>query len=174
VDDFPTDAYLRAARLFADVSQRELAEAAGLSPWVVARLESEPQHARVQTFARALDACGLRLSVTVVKGGSYEFASECIPADGERRDRSGRRFPAHLDVRPARLGWWGSGWPMFQGREPEFTFDRARWRRDERRERMVKQYFEQWDAAEAQRDAAEAQRDAAEAQREGETKSDPG
>ncbi|MGH8890402.1 MAG: helix-turn-helix domain-containing protein [Acidothermaceae bacterium] len=141
MDDFQTDAYLRAARLHADFSQRELAEAAGLSPWVIARLESEPAHARVQHLDRALQACGLRLAVFV--GDSYEFASESIASDGEPRDRSGRRFPAHLDVRAARFGWWGDGWPMFQGREPQFTFDRARWRRDARRERMVRDYLEQ-------------------------------
>ena len=32
---------------------------------------------------------------------------------------------------------------MFQTREPEFTFDRARWRRDARRKGMVREYLEQ-------------------------------
>lgn len=164
VDDFPTDAYLRAARAFADFSQRELAQASGLPPWLIARLESEPRLARVQTFARALDACGLRLAVTY--RDSYEFASEYIPVDGERRDRAGRRFPAHLDVRPAQLGWWGSGWPMFQGKEPTFTFDRARWRRDMLREDMVKQYAKLRAAEEAQRQTDQAQRQTDQTQRQ--------
>jgi hypothetical protein len=54
-------------------------------------------------------------------------------ADIEARDRGGRRYPAHLDVRLAADGWWGSMWPMFYGREPEYTFDRNRYRRDQLR-----------------------------------------
>jgi hypothetical protein len=158
VEDFPADDYLRSARAFADFSQRDLARAAGLPPWVIARIESEPQHARVQPFARALDACSMRLAV--IHGDSYELPSGDLQHYGDRRDRAGRRFPAHLDVRPAALGWWGSGWPMFQGREPEFTFDRARWRRDDLRDETAKWYYAQRVAEEAQREAEEAQREA--------------
>ena len=64
--------------------------------------------------------------------------------DGER-DRAGRRYPAHLDVRPVtRFGtWWGDwqllstlvekAWYLSPRQRPEHTFDLARWRRDERR-----------------------------------------
>jgi hypothetical protein len=51
------------------------------------------------------------------------------------KDRARRRFPAHLDVRAGSDGWWGDGWPMFDGKTPTHTFDRNRGWRDWRRER---------------------------------------
>jgi transcriptional regulator with XRE-family HTH domain len=125
--DFPIDRYLRAARRLADLSQRELAEKAGLTQSVVARAEHSPHLARLDQVARLLETAGLRLLVIDNEGREF------VPEDEEaanRRDRGYRRYPAHLDVRPGTDGWWGEGWPMFFGKRPQYTFDRVRWRRD--------------------------------------------
>jgi transcriptional regulator with XRE-family HTH domain len=129
--DFPTDRYLRAARALADLSQRELAEKAGLTQSVVARAEHSPHLARVGQFARLLETAGLRL--LVLDNDGREFAPEVEEA-ASRRDRGYRRYPAHLDVRPGSERWWGREWPMFFGKTPKYTFDRARWRRNMERE----------------------------------------
>jgi len=63
-----------------------------------------------------------------------------------KRDRGGRRYPAHLDVRTT--GQWGDWWgdipfstyanPRDAPRQrPERTFDRARWARNWRRDRIA-------------------------------------
>jgi transcriptional regulator with XRE-family HTH domain len=130
VTAFPADRYLRAARHQADLSQRELAAKAGLPQSTVARIERTPSQAKVDDVAILLGAMGLR--VVVVDHDGVEFTPEA-EADAGLTDRAGRRFPAHLDVRPGTEGWWGSGWPMFEGKTPAYTFDRARHSRDWRR-----------------------------------------
>jgi transcriptional regulator with XRE-family HTH domain len=134
--DFPTDRYLRAARALADLSQRELAEKAGLTQSAVARAEHSPHLAQVGQFARLLETAGLRL--LVVDNEGREFAPEGEEAPN-RRDRGYRRYPAHLDIRPGTEHWWGEGWPMFVGKTPKYTFDRVRWRRNMEREWAKKQ-----------------------------------
>jgi transcriptional regulator with XRE-family HTH domain len=127
---FPADRYLRAARHRADLSQRELAEKAGMSQSAVARIEHSLEKAKATHLAHLLEAAGLRLVVVDSDGNPIDPQDE---ADANRRDRSGRRYPAHLDVRPGTEYWWGEGWPMFDGKRPEYTFDRARHRRNWRR-----------------------------------------
>ena len=68
-----------------------------------------------------------------------------IASTREPLDRAGRRYPAHLDVRPVTTfgTWWGDWqllstlaekvWYLSPRQRPEHTFDLARWRRDERR-----------------------------------------
>lgn len=104
VSEFPADRLLRAARHWADFSQRELAERTGLTQSIVARVESAPELARVQQFATLLEATGFRL--TVVDRDDVELAPESVE-DAARRNQGGRRFPAHLDIRPGKQGWWG-------------------------------------------------------------------
>jgi transcriptional regulator with XRE-family HTH domain len=135
MDAFPVDRYLRAARRNADVSQRELARRAGLPHQIAAKVEHSPALARVCDVATLLEAVGLHL--VVLDDDGREFAPE--PEQRNRlKDRGARRFPAHLDVRAAREGWWGDGWPMFFGKVPDYTFDRSRglrdWRRRQREE----------------------------------------
>ena len=113
------------------MSQLELAEKARLTQAVVARVERSPHLARVGQLARLLETAGLHLIVVDSEG--REFAPEG-DADANRRDRGHRRYPAHLDVRPGTEHWWGREWPMFWGKTPKYTFDRARWRRDIERE----------------------------------------
>ncbi|MGH8893161.1 MAG: anthranilate synthase component I [Actinomycetes bacterium] len=130
---------VRAVRRRGDLSQRELARAAGVSPRALAAIEAgETTHSSFLIIARlvnaagcdviAVDADGLRVPETV----------------GGLLDRGNRFFPAHLDVRPVeRFGdWWGD-WPLLSTRarsiwdsaprqRPEHTFDLSRWRRDGR------------------------------------------
>src|SRR5450432_3383581 len=132
VEDFPVDRYLRAARRHADQSQREMALRAGVTHQFVARVECNPSMTRVADFDRLLEAAGLHL--IVVDDDGREFAPEA-DQEGARKDRGRRRYPPHLDVRPGKDNWWGDGWPMFQRKTPEHTFDRSRSFRDWRRER---------------------------------------
>ena len=135
MSDFAADRYMRAARAVADLSQRELAMRAGMSHSVVAKTEHTPQYARVEQFARLLEAAGLHL--IVVDDAGREVDPESIEQT-KRVDRGRRRFPAHLDVRAGKEDWWGDGWPMFAGKTPEYTFDRSRWYRDWRRARKAR------------------------------------
>jgi HTH-type transcriptional regulator/antitoxin HipB len=111
---------LRRIRRRADLSQRELAAAAGLSPAAVARAEAGTRDLPVRALAHAAQLAGLRLALLDRDG------VECpgMTADGAR-DRGGRRFPAHLDTRYGDEGWWYDAHRY--GRErPWFTFDRDR------------------------------------------------
>ena len=132
VESFPADRYVRAARRFADLSQREMALRAAVARHIVVTAEGDPRLTRVADLARLLEAAGLHL--IVVDEDGREFASEA-EQEAARKDRGRHRYPAHLDVRPGKADWWGDGWPMFEGRTPEHTFDRSRPIRDWRRER---------------------------------------
>jgi anthranilate synthase component 1 len=131
---------LRAARRFADLSQRELAEMAGTSRRTVERAEGpDAAGLTVGMLIRLLAAAaGCRLAA-VSTDGHLLTAAEAE----DLRDRGGRHYPAHLDVRrPGRMGEWWGDWPysvwlipeLAPRQRPDHTFDRARWRRDRRRE----------------------------------------
>jgi transcriptional regulator with XRE-family HTH domain len=123
--NYPVAAFVRTLRRIADLSQREIADRCGLPRQAIATMETRPDLARVERFDRLVGVAGLRLVIVDREGRVVE------PDDDLRvRDRGGRHYPAHLDVRPASEGWWGSSWPMFYGREPEYTFDRNRRARD--------------------------------------------
>ncbi len=146
---------LRLVRHCADLSQRELAERAGLSPRSVARIESGATAApRLTTVQTLLGAAGFDLGLSPGTRATRATRATTDTTDttdvedsgSEAVDRAGRRFPAHLDVRPVdRFGsWWGdwgmlstrspSIWHLAPRRRPKHTFDRLRWRRDARRE----------------------------------------
>jgi transcriptional regulator with XRE-family HTH domain len=131
---FPADRYLRAARHRADLSQRELADKAGVPQSTVARVERLPGKATVSSVSILLAATGLRLAVLDEHGTELNPEDE---DDADRRDRGYRRYPAHLDLRPGDDHWWGYGWPMFDGKEPQYTFDRDRHSRDWRRQQKA-------------------------------------
>jgi transcriptional regulator with XRE-family HTH domain len=136
MNEYPVDRYLRAGRAAADLSQRELAQRAGVAPHVVVAAESDPRRAHVHDFVRLLRSLGLALQIVDADGQVFEPESE----DKARlTDRGRRRFPAHLDVRPTEEGWWGDGWPMFFGKVPTHTFDRSRELRDWRRHKQQRQ-----------------------------------
>jgi hypothetical protein len=56
-------------------------------------------------------------------------------ADVAVRDEAGRRYPAHLDVRHGDDGWWYAA-HRYGRATPWYTFDRARWSRDQIRDRV--------------------------------------
>jgi glycine hydroxymethyltransferase len=138
-DDDPGTAarLIRAARRRADLSQRQLASRSGVPHSAVSRIETGSTAApRVDTIVKLLRAADHHLAA--VPG------QEPTDTDGtvEPRDRAGRRYPSHLDVRPVdRFGSWWGDWTMLgtrapflwneaPRRRPEHTFDLARWRRD--------------------------------------------
>src|SRR4051794_12058442 len=92
---------LRRIRRLADMSQRELGQACGVSQAVVAQAESGRRDLKVGTLAAAAALAGLRL--TLVNGDDVEV--QPMSPEGVR-DRGRRRFPAHLDTRRAGAGHW--------------------------------------------------------------------
>lgn len=90
---FDVGGLLAQVRRHADLSQRELAQLAGMSQSSVAGYESGGQVPRLQALLRLLGAAGLRLAVLDGEG------AEVRPFDSRAaRDNAGRRFPAHLDA----------------------------------------------------------------------------
>ncbi|MFT4210296.1 MAG: helix-turn-helix domain-containing protein [Microbacterium sp.] len=84
--------YVRRARRQADLSQRELATAVGVSQSAISRIE-QGGAVEVTTFAQILATAGLRIAVVDPHGQD----TSPMPAD-VFHDRAGRRMPAHLDV----------------------------------------------------------------------------
>jgi transcriptional regulator with XRE-family HTH domain len=130
---------LRQLRRRADVSQRDLAVRSGVPQATIARIESgatpNPSFRQVETLVRA---AGARVHVDAQ---GCEIAAGPTPPTAVR-DRAGRRYPAHLDIREVRGpgDWWGSCsicCPVVDlqpwGELPAVTFDRNRAVRDERR-----------------------------------------
>src|SRR5688500_4668328 len=102
-------AMLRAARRHADLSQRDLAEMAGTSRRTVERAEgSDASAITVGTLPRLLAAAaGCRLAAVTTEGTLLGVVEAEV-----LRDRGGRHYPAHLDVRrPGRMGEWWGDWP---------------------------------------------------------------
>ena len=86
------------ARRQADLSQRELAEAVGVSHSTIARIEAGHLDPSVDLFGRIIAIGGLRVAVVDDVG----VEARPVPEDVVR-DNAGRRFPAHLDVQPPDL-----------------------------------------------------------------------
>ena len=86
---------IRRVRRAADLSQRELAAVAGVSPARIARIETGAASVSVGLFQTLLAAAGLHLAV--LDGDGKEVAP--MRADG-LRNAAGSRFPAHLDPEP--------------------------------------------------------------------------
>lgn len=86
---------IRRVRRTADLSQAELARLIGVDQSTVARWENRLAQPRVDTFQRILGLAGLDLLVHD-QGQPVRPMREDTP-----RDRAGRRWPAHLDVRDA-------------------------------------------------------------------------
>ena len=84
---------LRAARRQADLSQRELATLSGVPASTIAAVETG-RDVRVTVFDRLLTLCGWELCVLDSGGHRVDALTDNGP-----RDRAGRRYPAHLDVR---------------------------------------------------------------------------
>ena len=90
---FDLSGALRRIRRRADLSQRQLAAACGLSQSAVAQAESGRRDLPVGALVRAAEQAGLRLAL-------LDDAGQEVPgmSPGAVRDSYGRRFPAHLDT----------------------------------------------------------------------------
>lgn len=115
-------ATVRAGRAHLEVSQRELAERAGLSQPVIARLESDAGDPKLSTVITVLSAVGARLTIP------YPAAPTRMRGE-YARDEAGRRLPAHL--RPYRLraphSWWPGVTQILMWRhEPKWSYRRRR------------------------------------------------
>jgi len=121
-------ALLRAARRAADLSQRQLAERAGVPASSIGGIESGRRQVTLGGAERLLGACGWRLVVVDTEGRPV------TPPVDDRRDRGGRQYPAHLDVRETgpHGDWWGDRWPGVYGVPPRpvHTFHLHRGSRD--------------------------------------------
>ncbi|WP_034509420.1 helix-turn-helix transcriptional regulator [Blastococcus sp. URHD0036] len=115
---------LRRIRRTADLSQRDLAAALGVSKSAVGAAEAGTGRLDLRTLTRAAALAGLRLAL--VDGEGREVRAM---ADDAVRDSAGRRFPAHLDTRLSDDGWW-HGPERYSRRQPTYSFDRDRRRRD--------------------------------------------
>lgn len=120
---------LRRIRRLADLSQRELATAVGVSRAAIGHAEAGRRDLPASVLARAAGLAGLRLALLDLQG--REVAGM---ADGSVRDMVGRRFPAHLDTRHSDDDWW-HGEERRSRPQPWYTFDRERSYRDGERQR---------------------------------------
>jgi len=129
-DGFPVSGFVRRVRRIADLSQRELALASGVSQAAVSRIEAGAQVPSLRVLLRILAVAGLRIAVV------DDDRRIVLPmADwGDTRDGAERRYPAHLDtiLDPVRGEWWGDVYGFV--RPPE-TFWRDRDARDRQRAR---------------------------------------
>ncbi len=98
-------ALLRAARGMRKVSQRRLAELAGVPRSTVDRIEAGVSDPRVGTLTALLCAIGYELAICSHPG-------RLLRVDPDREalvDYAGRHFPPHWEVEPVRSydSWWG-------------------------------------------------------------------
>jgi transcriptional regulator with XRE-family HTH domain len=120
---------IRAARRARKVSQRELAELAGLPRATIGRIEAGRVEPRLRTVVELLAALGYELVIADRHNRMLELDDE----HDRLRDRGGRRFPAHLKAFKTpdyfdinRSDWWGwdrISWPFGVGEPPpEYTY----------------------------------------------------
>jgi transcriptional regulator with XRE-family HTH domain len=127
---FPFSGIVRRARRIADLSQRELATAAGISQATVSRIEAETLTPSVALLLRLLGAAELWLVVVDQKG---QVVLPMVDMD-DALDGAERRYPSHLDtiLDPEPGEWWADQYGLM--RPPE-TFYRDRLHRDMQRAR---------------------------------------
>jgi transcriptional regulator with XRE-family HTH domain len=131
--------YVRQARRRADMSQRELARAAGIHASTVGRIEAGELTPSLRIFRKILGIGGMMLAVVDTLGRVVPPMQDWVSA----RDGAERRYPSHLDtiLDPLPGEWWGDTYGL--ARPPE-TFYRDRRRRDAQRKRS------QWEVRVAQ------------------------
>jgi transcriptional regulator with XRE-family HTH domain len=128
VSSFDLSGALRRIRRTADMSQRELAAACGVSAGALAKAEARRRDLSVDVLRRAAAVAGLRLAL-------LDAAGQEVPgmAEGTVRDGAGRHFPAHLDTRHGDIAWW-HGPERYSRQPPRYTYDRDRGLRDAERQ----------------------------------------
>lgn len=131
-DRFPFEGIVRRTRRIADMSQRELARAAGTSHTTIGRIESGTLVPAFDLLRRILAVAQLWL-VVVDAEGHVVLPMRDLP---DTRDGAERRYPSHLDtiLDPESGEWWADIYGLY--RPPE-TFWRSRAWRDMRRKRSV-------------------------------------
>lgn len=147
---------IRGLRRRADLSQRQLADRAGVPQPTIAKIEAsatrDPAWRTVERLVRAMGAVVVVTAADRPASGSEGRDRSEPPAPAEVphddwRDAAGRRYPPHLDVvelvRPEL--WWGAWWASSMSRSrwpledvPDVTFDLCRHQRDERRRRLAR------------------------------------
>jgi transcriptional regulator with XRE-family HTH domain len=125
IGDYPLSGIVRRVRRTADLSQRELAKATGLSTSLIGAFETGHRTPSLRALSRILAAAKYRL--VVIDGAGRLVLPLEVWQDTE--DGAGRRYPAHLDtiLDPEFGEWWADGFGL--ARPPE-TFRRDRARRD--------------------------------------------
>ncbi|WP_281361895.1 helix-turn-helix domain-containing protein [Nakamurella aerolata] len=120
---------IRRVRRTLDLSQRDLAEAIGVSPATIGRAETTGAIS-ITVLAAILELGGIRLV-------ALDQDDEPVTPMRETaaRNHAGARYPAHLDawiptLRDAPIGGWRHDRPV-----PRLTFHHRHWR-DERRQRI--------------------------------------
>jgi ADP-ribose pyrophosphatase YjhB (NUDIX family)/transcriptional regulator with XRE-family HTH domain len=116
---------LRAARHQSGLSQRRLARLSGQPLGTIVSVESGRRDIKVTALAALLTTCGWDLQVVDGAGRPVDALVE-----DHRRDRAGRRYPAHVTVRSTseKYSWWGDRWGYYWGipPRPDWTFDLPR------------------------------------------------
>ena len=111
---------IRRARRAAGLSQRGMADRAGVSSSTVARAESRDGAVSLEVLVALLAVAGQRLAVV---DGSGELVTPMRPHT--MRDRAGRFFPAHLDTVPADDYTPSGSQRHYARRKPVVTFARG-------------------------------------------------
>lgn len=129
---------LRALRRAADLSQRELAELAGVPKSTVTRLEAGTiTNPAFRTIEQLVAAAGGSMAISppepaeakplladLVHDWENDRAQRAVPHE-DLRDRAGRRYPAHLDARATYPMFGRDGMPLRVGtRVISFELDR--------------------------------------------------
>jgi transcriptional regulator with XRE-family HTH domain len=120
----------RRARRLGDMSQRELARAAGVTQAAISKVEAGTMVPSLALFQRILAVAGLSLVVVDARGRIVQPMEDW----DDTRDGAERRYPSHLDtiLEPRPGEWWGDRYGLM--RPPE-TFRRNRMVRDMQRKR---------------------------------------
>lgn len=89
---------LRSARRRARLTQRALADAAGVPQSTVARIEAGTTVPRVDTFERLLEACGMDIEVAHKRGQGVDVTliQDLLHLTPDERVRHGLRAATHL------------------------------------------------------------------------------
>ncbi|WP_104525148.1 helix-turn-helix domain-containing protein [Blastococcus atacamensis] len=118
VSRLDVSAALRRIRRTADLSQRQIAERAGISKSAIARAESGSAGLDVDALAACAALAGLRIALLDSEGREVGGMIRDAVRDG-----AGRRFPAHLD--PVLSDEERGRWEHRRDREqPTYTFSR--------------------------------------------------
>ena len=110
---------LRSIRRAAELSQRDLARRAGLSPGRVADYERGARQPSFPMMARLIAAAGGRLVAFHRAAGFLE-----PHPDEDKRDRGGRHYPAHEHVWTVRrrADWWKGVYMRWDEQLPQYSF----------------------------------------------------